>query len=428
MLIGVMTDLHLGHRQYGSIDREKDFYIQLRKCVDELNKHDCDIVIIAGDIFDKANPSPEAMHQYIDKIGNLNADVVLATKGNHTMLLRDNHYSVDEFFADDGIEGYYLLDNEAWTSHSHAMASNYDMEYKKFSEADNIWVDGITYHGNSQINDFIDVQHLLAGDKAVGDTFRILVIHQAVSEFCGFSGEDLSIKDFDLKPYDIVICGHIHSRLYQELSDGTIFLQPGSIERLNTTEARDEIENQKGVWTIDTETKEVLFHYVPQERVFLMDSIDIRDDKDIEEHKKMVLNLHEYLDVAPIVAYDYHDYIGNRQKITDMITEISKEALLSNCNIYDETEEDDFDYDVPEDGIVTIDELIRQREDLSESEKQLVIDIHKAFKKDDETIELLLSNYFDKHFDDSKVDILNDFNIVEEEKFIKECEDYFNNL
>lgn len=425
MIIGVMTDLHLGHRQYGSIDREIDFYIQLHKCVSELNKQNCDIVIIAGDIFDKANPSPQSMHQYYDNISDLNADVILATKGNHTMLLRDNHYSVDEFFSDDQIEGYYLLDDMSWTASGHAISSQYDMEFQKFKD-EKICVDGITYRGNSQLDNFIETQHSLADMVSEEGTYRILVIHQAVSEFCGFTGENLSINDFDLDPYDIVICGHIHSRLLKVLDDGTIFLQPGSIERLNTAEARDEIENQKGVWTIDTETKAVNFHFVPQEREFMMGDIDIRTDEDIKKHVDDVMKHHKVLDVAPVIAYSYHDYIGNRQKISDMIVDIGKEALLTNCNIYDETINEDIEYEIPENGFNNIPALIKQRKELTEDEQQLAIDIYECFKKEDGTIEQLLENYKEKHF--NNINNIVEIDLEKEKKEIAEMEEYFKNL
>lgn len=372
-----MTDLHLGHRQYGSMEREKDFYFQLQECVSELNKHACDIVIIGGDIFDKPNPSPESMHFYKDFISNLSANVTLAIKGNHTMLLRDNHYSVDEFFNDNDIDGYCLLEDSSWSN-------------------DDVWVDGITYRGNSQLEDFKDVQKKLASIES-HNQYRILVIHQAVSEFCGFVGEDLSIQDFDTKPYDIIICGHIHSHHLSLLNDDTWFLQPGSIERLNTTEARDESENGKGVWTIDTEKNEINFYPVESRRKFFLGDIDIKDESDIKKHLEDVLNLCSELQCLPVMAYSYHDYIGNRMKISDMITELSANALLTNCNIYDETEED-VEYDIPEDGMLTIDELFRQQDDLSESEQQLAIDIHNAFKRDAGTIESLLSDYKNKHF------------------------------
>ena len=379
-----MTDLHLGHRQYGSVDREKDFYVQLQKCVAELNKHNCEVVIIGGDIFDKANPSPESMHFYKEYISQLKAKTILAIQGNHTMLLRDNHYSVDEFFNDNDIDGYYLLNDNYW--------SNNDL-----------WVDGITYRGNSQLEEFREIQKQLASVDSDKNQYRILVIHQAVSEFCGFMGEDLSIKDFDTQPYDIIICGHIHSHHLSSLDDDTWFLQPGSIERLNTTEAHDDNENGKGVWTIDTDKNKIVFHPVKQRRAFFMGDIDIKDESDIEEHLKNVKVLCSDLEFPPIIAYNYHDYIGNRMQISSMITDVSANALLTNCNIYDELKEE-IEYDIPEDGIITIDTLIRQNDDLSESEQQLAIDIHNAFKNNADTVESLLEDYRNKHFNNIQED------------------------
>ena len=100
MKIAIISDLHLGFRQYGLIERENDFYNQLYKVRNEINKHEPDMVIIAGDLFDKPNPSPAAINAYREGIGELDTDIICTIKGNHTMILRDNHYSIDDFLVE----------------------------------------------------------------------------------------------------------------------------------------------------------------------------------------------------------------------------------------------------------------------------------------------------------------------------------------
>ena len=394
-----MTDFHLGHRQYGSIEREEDFYKQLQKCCDEINKHECDMVIIAGDIFDKPNPSPQAIHEYSNAIGKLEADVILAIKGNHTMLLRENHYSVDQLIADDNdISGYYLLDDESWNSGVYALGQE-DSLYTKWQK-EKIYVDGITYRSNTKIDDFIEKQNLLSAIEAENESFRILIVHQSFSEFCGFTGEKLSINDINTDPYDLIICGHIHSRLYFELDDGTMFLQPGSIERLNTTEARDEIENGKGIWIVDTKNNDISFYPVKVQRKFFLGHINIEKEEDIGTYEKEIVDAIKDLDELPVISYEYHDFVGKGESIRSSISNISQYALINNSNINDETIIDT-SINVSDDGIPTIPQLIQNiNANLSEEEKIFAVDLHDALNNKNDVHELL-EDFRKKHFSNS---------------------------
>ena len=316
MKIAVISDLHLGFRQYGSIEREEDFYNQLFMVRDKINEKGADMVIIAGDLFDKPNPSPAAINAYREGIGNLNADIIIATQGNHTMILRDNHYSIDEFFGEDEICGYYLLKDDTFTTDLFALSES-DSLFSKYKDS-RIIVDGITYRGNSKIEDFLEVQKELAEKHYKGVKTRILVVHQSFKEYCGFTGEELSIKDLDLKPYDYVICGHIHSRCDDMIGD-TCFIQPGSIERMNTTEALDEMENGKGFYFIDTETKDVSFCQVECPRKFLLGEVDISSKKDLQNHLEEVESIVSKMDVAPIISYKYNNYAEKNVDIREDI-------------------------------------------------------------------------------------------------------------
>lgn len=400
MKIGIMSDLHLGHRQYGSIDREKDFYKQFHKCVEEINKHDCDMTIIAGDIFDTANPSPEAIHEYESGLKDLKSDIIIVIQGNHTMLLRDGHYSIDKFFNDShNIEGYKLLDDESWSLDSYIFQSNYEAEYRYYKDKKKLEIDGITYRGNSQLNEFINVSKLLSSQLAVDGACRILVVHQAFKEFCGFSGEELSIYDIDFDKYDLVICGHIHSPLVANLSDKTIFLQPGSIERLNTTEARDEIENGKGIYVFDVNENDLSYYPVKCDRKFIMGNLDIHTKEDMKNHVDEIIDMSYNLDVQPIICYEYFDYVGDIGFIREEILRLNKNAniLINNSNVHDKTEKD-ISVDIKENEIPSVvDAILNSDSGLSDEEKLFAIDIYNAFAQS-EDVSALLSDYQKKHF------------------------------
>ena len=418
MKIGVMSDLHLGNRQYGLFEREYDFYNQLQKCVDELNQHHCDIVIIAGDIFDKPNPSPEAIHHYLDKIANLKTDVIITIKGNHTMLLRDNHYSVDKLVADDStIIGYTLLDDERWSSFEFALGTPYDSDFCKWKD-EKINIDGITYRNDIDIDEFIEVQKKMASQLYNDDSINILVVHQAFSEFCGFVNDVLSIKDIDLTPYDFIICGHIHARANISLPDDKMFIQPGSIERLNIDEAHDEIDNGKGIYILDTNTKQWDFYPIECDRKFIFGTFDA-EGEEVELLQQTIQSQIDECEIKPVLALDYIDpnllwktgknytnYLINNSRTKKMRVK-SKTPIIT------------------EDEIPPVKDAVQQvaQQSLPEDEANLAVELFDVLTNDTENASDLLDNYFKNHFNNK---IKEEESIISPE--IEELYSYFENL
>ena len=72
MKIGIISDLHLGYRQYGLKDRENDFYTQYKKCIKTIVEEECDYAIFAGDIFDTHKPSTVAINIFGTGLSLLN--------------------------------------------------------------------------------------------------------------------------------------------------------------------------------------------------------------------------------------------------------------------------------------------------------------------------------------------------------------------
>lgn len=430
MKIGVISDLHLGHRQYGLIEREEDFYIQFKKVIEKLNTLECDIVIIAGDIFHTANPSPKSIHIYEQCIFDLNADAVLAIQGNHTMLLRDNHYPIDKYFADSEIEGYTLLEDDIWTTIDYAFDSKYDDEFAKYHNAPRIRVDGMRYYYDSELDEFILKQHELAQNPKEEDALRILVVHQAFKEYCGFSNVDLSIYDLDLDKYSIIICGHIHNHVFD--SKGWFFLQPGSMERLNTAEARDEIKNQKGVWTIDVTQSDVdrqdfkvEFHPIEFDRKFFIGDMHIHSVDEIKQHIDNLIEETNNISLPSLVSYNYYDEADISDIIKDEMLRLSKDGnvLKDNSNVFLKSQVD-MGIDIGENEIPTITQAIwNSNVDFTDDEKNLAVELHDSFKNSEENVKTLLENFRKKHFSKKTI---NSYDTRDEE--LAELEKYFDSL
>ena len=219
--IGIISDLHLNYRQYGLKDREEDFYYQYHLCITECIEKKCDIVIMAGDIFDNHNPSPKAIDVFEQGLNNLNKNgiTVLNIVGNHTQLQVKDHFPPDSLFKQK--YDYCLLDS------------------KHLFKDDNLFICGLPYYANHSLEKL--KKHIVSFNEMASEyDVSILVLHQEFQEYCGFTGAHMSINDIKIDNFDFVICGHIHSRIIDKINDKTTYIQPGSIERMNSKEALDE--------------------------------------------------------------------------------------------------------------------------------------------------------------------------------------------
>jgi len=393
MKIAILSDLHLGHRQYGSIEREEDFYSQYLTCMKEIADKKPDMVIIAGDLFDKPNPSPKAMAVYRSGINLLDSNIKkFVIKGNHTMLMRENHYTVDNYFNDAGIEQYMLLDDSKMM----------------MLGLETVAVAGVTYRSDSMLEEFIEVTNDLL-EELPDNSFNILVVHQAFEEYCGFTGAELSIESLDLSNCDLVICGHIHSHILRAIDQGrtnslrhSVFLQPGSVERMNTTEARDAEENGKGFWILDTKTQNIDFHDIDFKRKFFLGDIEFQTVGEMESHFEELEKVVKKMEVPPIIAYNYHDFSGNIVHLRDLIKGISKYALINNSNVYDMSQEE-ITLEISEDEIPTVTEAIKMHQEFEENELKLAVDIYEAFKSDlDDSVGGIIESFYKKTYTDKE--------------------------
>ena len=410
MKIGVLTDLHLGLVQYGLKEREEDFYKQYQKTIDFFIKSDTDIVIIGGDIFDKPRPSPKALEVFTNGLNTLidNDIRVCNVIGNHAMIQSPDFVTADEFIFSvlNSPDKYTLLDENCSV------------------EMEDVVIMGLPFHHNYEIDDFVKKINYM-NDSLDPKKNNILVVHQAFKEFCGFSGEELSIYDIDTSNFNLIICGHIHEKKIFELKHGIVFLQPGSIERSNIAEARDEENDGKGVFLINSHNLDIdsisnSFVRLRSERKFLLGDFYLNKEDSVEDIKREILSSIKDYEVKPILFLTVHDNSRSFQQLLDLTKDLNKKCLTVRFQYFDESINENDKSSFSDNGEIPNprDALKIALNPLSSAEFKLGLDLYDALSKGNDA-QLILDNFLEKEYSKEKLteDFLKD--VEEFEKFFK---------
>lgn len=391
--IGVMSDLHLGVRPYGMKEREDDFYEAYDKTIDCFIEKDTSIVILGGDIFDKPRPSPRALEVFTNGIRRLKEKniQVLNIVGNHAMIQAPDFVTADEFLAKVASSNYKLLDKE--------------FIYK----TKDVCIAGLPYYFNFELDKFVEDVNQLNGFMAENDSHsKILVVHQAFKEFCGYTGEKLSIQDIDIDNFDLIICGHIHERKLVETTNGTVFLQPGSIERLSIAEARDEEANGKGVYIIDSDKMNISqiaegFIQIKNKRKFFISDMYIKSKEEVEDIRSEILESVKTCEVNPVVFLTVHDSSNSFQQLVDLTKDLKSDCLTVRFNYFDESQKVDENIDdLIEDGVPILPKVLNLAfNPLEEDETQLGMDLYNLLK-DGKDVSKLLDDFLQKRIEKNR--------------------------
>lgn len=414
MRIGVMSDLHLGARQYGLEERELDFYFQYDQAIETLIQNKVDVVIIGGDLFDQPRPSPRALEFFTEGMKDLFAHniKVFNIVGNHSMIQSKDFVTADDFLAKmPGFNDHYIL----LDSDSHFFANN------------DVAIYGLPYHYNFELDTFCEKVNALNQDaKDVDSDVKILVIHQAIKEYCGFEGENLSINDIEIDNFDLIVCGHIHDTKLTSITNKTIYLQPGSIERLSVKEARDEEVDGKGVFIFDTNnfTIENLsngFIRIPNNRKFLIADMYIKDSKEIDDMKKEILDKTSQCIVLPILFLTVHDSSQSFAKLIDLTKDLKSDCLTVHFNYIDENLQEEVDLLTKDGDLLSPRKALKLAlNPLEDDEAKLGLDLFDLLKDGHDATQLL-EDFIKKKRQQKKVEVTRDY--YDEE--LKEIFEYF---
>lgn len=265
------SDIHLGKRPFGTKEFSQKRYLDFFKVFDEIVdigiEEKIDLFIVAGDLFDKKELTPDTLERCeksFQKLKNREIKVFLI-EGNH-----DNISGNDEI---NSWLGY--LEKKGFVHRGRYEVSNKKYSFEKFVVEDvNIY--GIGYPG-FVIDDVLEnlAQELNEEEK------NIVVVHTALGGGEYLPGLAMSDSIRKLKDKVIYIAGgHLHSyQVYPK--DEPYFFIPGSLEYWNVL---NEKSDEKGGIIFDTDSREYRFVEVtPRKRM----ELTFEYEEDIKEEFKL---------------------------------------------------------------------------------------------------------------------------------------------
>jgi DNA repair protein SbcD/Mre11 len=279
------ADLHIGLESHGPVNphtglprRLEDFLEALDRIVDAAIDKRADLVVLAGDIYKSRDPNPTHQQQFARRLVRLiQAKVpVFILAGNHDLPNAVSRASSIDIFRElevigvtvaraPGVRtvetpsGSVVVAALPWIPRS-LMLSQVGSPSTSASDFDQAFVDWI----EGQVDE-LAAGATQARDQAGPSTPVLLVAHVHAREARDGAerlltvGNDplIPVTRLAIEPFDYVALGHIHA--HQELSKKPPAVYPGSIERVNFGEEREE----KGFVVADVQAGACTWRFVP---------------------------------------------------------------------------------------------------------------------------------------------------------------------
>lgn len=330
-----LSDLHLGKLvlEQSMIDDQK--YI-LNQIIDIVKKEQVDIVLIAGDVYDKSIPTIEAVNLFSDFLTRLYKLKVLVfvISGNHDS--KDRLSFGNELFVDNGIyiEGIFNGNLRCETINDKDGKLNiYMLPFIKPVEVKRFYPDEI-------IDTYEDAIKCILKHSSINKSERnIIMVHQFVTslgeDVIRSDSESISLGGIDnidvtlFKDFDYVAMGHIHG--------------PQKVGRENARYSGSplkysfsEVNQKKSVCIIEFNSKEdINISKIPLIPIRDMRVIKGPFDKLISKEIVNLENKNDYLDVV-LTDDDYIiNAIGKLRKFYPNILKLEYENKISSNEVSD---------------------------------------------------------------------------------------------
>jgi len=383
-----LADTHLGYRQFGLLDREKDFYEVFEKTIDKIIDEKVDFVIHSGDLFESPKPSPLTLFVFQKALLKLKGAGIpmYAVAGNHDSTLRKESIPPQVLFKKFGLKVISFINSD-------------------YIEKDDVFIGGVPYIPKSRKNLLKDKIDKLS-KKAEGHNKKILVLHQGIDKYLPFEYE-LEIGDIP-DNFDYYAFGHVHNYINDSYNEGKIVF-PGSMDIWKSNEISDYQKNGKGfcIVDLDGEKPSIKRIKIDLSREFISRNIDSSNltheilnlkSKIKDLKNKPILNL--TIENSDLPSSDIYEIVNS--ELGDLCL-IIRPTLKSTDDL--KSEDIDFAQMVSLEPKSLLYEYLKafDNDDIS----NLAIDLYEnlSFDKIEES-EKLINNFYDDYFE--KVDISDD--------------------
>jgi len=273
--IGIFSDCHFGFAE--GTERCDDAFLQAKQALEGVLKKKVDFVLLAGDLFDSNEPSPEAWKQAFDFFGigkkvssNLSVEKVLRdgskipfSWGSIPMV---SIHGTHEHRPKGLVNALEVLEAGGQMVHLHG-------NYCLVSNG----VETVAIHGLSGVPEKVALNVLQAWNPTpVSNVFNMLVLHQSIKEFLPTEDDmSVSISLSDLPSgFDLYVNGHLHWANETQFGNNRFLLTGSTVV---TQMKRLESQKPKGFFVLDTGTKKLEFFSIPSQRLVFYEKMAFED-------------------------------------------------------------------------------------------------------------------------------------------------------
>ena len=399
-----LADTHLGYRQFGLIEREKDFYEVFGKVIDKIIEEDVDFVIHSGDLFETAKPSPMALLEFQKGLLKLKGAGIpmYAIAGNHDSVVRRGSIPPQVIFKKLGLKVISPIN----TNYLH----------------EDVFIAGLPYYPSSQ-SKVLKSKLVELSKKAASYEKSILVLHQGIDKYFGYQYE-LELGDIP-DNFNYYAMGHIHKYVCDDFGNGKL-VYPGSSEVWKTDELRDYQENGKGFVVVDLDGQKPTVKRVKVDisRTFIERSLDYNNlESGIAGIKETIKDF----DKQPILNLTINNVESDTGIVYEMINEELGDLSLMIRPTFNMADEEPIDVIITNSERVGPKELIvKQLEGYGNSDvDKLALDLYDYLSKDNlEDAQELIDQFFQDNYNsvDDDVEFVTE-KIEKEESPIEEVEE-----
>ncbi len=379
-----LADTHLGYRQYGLFEREKDFYEVFEKVIDKIIEENVDFVIHSGDLFETARPSPMALLAFQKGLLKLKGAGIpmYAIAGNHDSVMRKGSIPPQVIFKKSGLKVISTIN----PTYMHG----------------DIFIAGLPYYPASHAKALKSKLAELS-EKATHHDKSILVLHQGIDKYFSLSHE-LEIGDIP-DNFNYYALGHIHKYINDAYGNGRL-VYPGSGEIWKTSELEDYRQNGKGFVVVDMEGSKPVIKRVKIDipREFIERKLDYNNlESGIDGIKETIKDF----DKKPILKLVINNVEDDTRKVYEIIRqELGDLSLMIRPTFVMAGEQMEL-INLNQDKIGPEQLIEKQLEGYGNSEvTTLAIDLYHYLSKDkmDESHELI-SQYYNDHYSNDDKDV-----------------------